>query len=86
MIVLMREVEKRKAILQATLSMATTADTKRNAWVHVTAQVNKVGGERRLVADVRKKYNDFRSFVKKKVARIKNYQSQTGKSCSCIYI
>lgn len=83
MLVLIREAEKRKEILQLPNSKNYTVEDRLNAWGHVTARVNKVGGGKRLIGEVRKKYVDFKSLVKKKVAHLKACQSGIGKSISC---
>lgn len=78
MLVLIREAEKRKEILQHPNSKNYTVEDRLNAWAHVTARVNKVGSGKRLLGEVRKKYVDFKSVVKKKVAHLKACQSGIG--------
>lgn len=53
------------------------------AWLAVLEAVNAVGVTRRTEDEVKKKFRDFRSFVKKKVADARQEMLRTGKPITC---
>ncbi|KAK3892685.1 hypothetical protein Pcinc_003477 [Petrolisthes cinctipes] len=76
--VIVREVTVRKDIIHGKLETTLSKKNKNEAWDSITAAVNAVSPVVRNAADVCKKYVDFRSQVKKKVAAIKRDMQITG--------
>ena len=69
----------RKRILLGRLDAIFNAAMKKNAWLEVVAEVNLVSRVTRNVEEIRKKFTDFKSAVKKKDLKERYYQSITGK-------
>ncbi|XP_050691561.1 myb-related transcription factor, partner of profilin-like [Eriocheir sinensis] len=79
LLVLIREVTDRKTMLLGKLdSTRVTREGKNMAWLAVLEAVNAVGVTRRTEDEVKKKFRDFRSFVKKKVADARQEMLRTG--------
>ena len=85
LVVMVREVEKRKTIIEGSFTSGITKQGKLNAWDCVTATVNAVGGNRRTRDAVRKKYFDYRSDVKRKASLFNREHRATGKK-SLVFI
>ena len=68
-------VEKRSKLL---LSGSTTAATKHTARQGIAGEVNAVGGYRRTVADIKKKWICLKSGTKNKMAVVRREQQKTG--------
>ena len=64
------EVAKRKAVIVGSFSeIGVTRNLRDAAWQEVTAAMDSVSPIQRLWKDVRKKFKDYRSDVKKKMAQ-----------------
>ena len=77
---IVRGVSLRKGIVLRKIESGQTKRSKQKAWDVITAGVNSVGPVVRTATEVRKKYVDFRSVVKKKMSAIDNKVKETGKS------
>ncbi|KAG0727455.1 Myb/SANT-like DNA-binding domain-containing protein 4 [Chionoecetes opilio] len=75
--VLIKEVGARKDIIVSKLGGRVTAECKKYAWDCIASAVNAVGNVVREREEVRKKYVDFRSLVKKRAAALKRERSLT---------
>ena len=67
------------------LSPRLTAAMKEQAWITVTTKVNAVTRVPRTVTEVRNKFVDFKSYTKKKVAKLNKEQGATGET-ALLYI
>lgn len=76
---LVSEVTARKETLLAKYETNLTKLDKKKAWVEVTFAINAVSPTHRSVAEVRKKFVDFRSAVKKKLSERNRLMRATGK-------
>ena len=65
---LIAAVAEKKNILLAKFDMKVSSKTKNTSWDFVANQVNMVSRVHRDLAEVRKKFFDFRAIVKKKAA------------------
>lgn len=81
-IALATAVKERQGILLCKFDNNVTAKTKAVQWQEVTDSVNVVSLVKRCVPEVRKKFYDLRTNLKKKVAADDKYSGKTGK---CIY-
>ena len=79
LILMIREVTKRKEVIIGPLSTVVTKQAKNAAWEAVADAVNSIAPTHRQPAEIRKKFQDFRSQVKKKLAAIRREMNQTGK-------
>lgn len=70
-----------KDVLIAKFSAKVTHATKNHAWLQITHHVNKVSKTIRTVAEVKKKFMDLRTSVKKKRAEEVKYRRGTGNIC-----
>lgn len=77
--VLIEEVAKRKQTLVGRQSSTVTNQDKATAWADNTELVNSVSQTRRTSEEVRKKFIDFKSVVKKKEATRRRQTGLTGK-------
>ena len=71
-------VQLHKSVILGKLDSRVTSKAKSCAWIEVTRQVNMVGRVMRDVAEVRKRFSDFRAIVKKKAASQKKHCGATG--------
>ncbi|XP_050685808.1 myb/SANT-like DNA-binding domain-containing protein 4 [Eriocheir sinensis] len=78
LLMLLAEVSKRKALLLGPLTNSVTLRSKDRAWETVAVAVGGVGRVKREKGEVRKKFKDFRSEVKKKAAKINKERKKTG--------
>ncbi|XP_050710177.1 myb/SANT-like DNA-binding domain-containing protein 4 [Eriocheir sinensis] len=78
LLMLTAEVSKRKALLLGPLTNSVTLRSKDRAWETVAVAVGGVGRVKREKGEVRKKFKDFRSEVKKKAAKINKERKKTG--------
>ena len=78
-------VTERQDILLGKLTKEITAKVKLLQWQAVTDCVNCVSTVKRDAAEVRKKFTDLRTQVKKKAAAENHYSRSTGK-CICTMI
>ncbi|XP_069176652.1 t-SNARE domain-containing protein 1-like [Procambarus clarkii] len=76
--VLVDEVKKRERIIFGKLSRQVTTQDKHCAWSQVAVAVSGVGLCSRQQADVRKKFQDLKSSVKKKLAENAREMRKTG--------
>nr|XP_045588537.1 myb/SANT-like DNA-binding domain-containing protein 4 [Procambarus clarkii] len=76
--VLVDEVKKRESIIFGKLSRQVTTHDKHCAWSQVAVAVSGVGLCSRQQADVRKKFQDLKSSVKKKLAENAREMRKTG--------
>lgn len=76
--VMIVEWKKREQILREKFARNVTAEVKRKAWDEITFLVNAVAAVQRTRDDIKKKFRDFRSAVKKKAAEIKKNYAATG--------
>lgn len=71
-------VEERAAIILGKLDSSLTAAMKTVAWEEILQQVNAVSRVRRTCEEVRRKFRDMRSLVKKKAASDTKHMEGTG--------
>ena len=77
---LVNAVITRKRTILCKLDVQLNCAMKKMAWFEVLAEVNLVSRVIRTVDEIRKKFSDFKSAVKKKAAKEKKYQSGTGEN------
>ena len=75
---LITAVAEKKIVLFAKFNGNITAKSKLMAWQYVTDAVNSVSVVKRECSDVRKKFTDLKTVVKKKAAEEKKYNNGTG--------
>ncbi|KAK4325796.1 hypothetical protein Pmani_003629 [Petrolisthes manimaculis] len=68
----------RQAVLREKFSNIVTAERKKQAWEEVTHEINSVSRVRRNREEVKKKFADFKSVVKKKLSIRRQEQEKTG--------
>ena len=76
--VLLLEVQQRRKIIEEPLSNKVTQKIKDSAWDSVLSSVNSVSAVKRSRCEIKKKFTDFKSVTKKKVAKMNKLRSQTG--------
>ncbi|KAK3878832.1 hypothetical protein Pcinc_016640 [Petrolisthes cinctipes] len=69
--------QDRQAVLRERFSQNVTAEKKKQAWEKVTKEINAVARVLRLKEEVKKKFADFKSVVKKKLSYIRQEQEKT---------
>ena len=69
--VLIREVTERRNVIHGRLETTLTKQKKKQAWLDITSAVNAVSNTVRNVEEIRRKYVNFRSAVKKKLSAVK---------------
>ncbi|KAK3880375.1 hypothetical protein Pcinc_015141 [Petrolisthes cinctipes] len=70
--------QERQDVLRERFSQNITAERKKQAWEDVTTEVNSVSRVLRGMEEVKKKFVDFKSIVKKKMSIIRQEQEKTG--------
>ena len=77
--VLIDMVEQHKTVLFSKLKNTVTNAKKKDTWNAITEQVNSVGtGYRRTTDDVRAKWRDYSSVLKRRAAGLRREQQRTG--------
>ncbi|KAK3890874.1 hypothetical protein Pcinc_005174 [Petrolisthes cinctipes] len=76
--IMITEWKRREHVLREKFTRNITAESKRKAWDEITFLVNSVSSVLRTREDVKKKFTDFRSAVKKKAADIRRDSQETG--------
>lgn len=79
LLTMVEEAIKRAEVITGKLDNRITARVKALAWEEVTQGVNTVAKVRRTPDEVRLKFKDFKSAVKKKAAQDTNHMEGTGK-------
>ena len=79
LLALIMEVTERKTALLGKLDSRVTREGKNMTWLAVVEAVNAVGFTRRTEDEVKKRFRDFRSIVKKKVSDARQEMLRTGK-------
>ena len=79
LVVMIEEVRQRRVLLLGSFDGdKVTAKKKAHAWEQVTRAINAVSRVQRDATEVRKKFTDYRSYVKKKAAKRIKEQKKTG--------
>ena len=76
--VLTEKVEEDLQILQSKLTNCVTNQKKKNVCTKITAAVNAVGVEKRMVAEVREKWKNLHSSAKKEFTNYRKESKRTG--------
>ncbi|KAK3880770.1 hypothetical protein Pcinc_014751 [Petrolisthes cinctipes] len=72
--------QDRQDVLRERFSQNITAKRKKQAWEEVTTEVNSVSRVLRGREEVKKKFADFKSVVKKKMSNIRQEHEKTGRT------
>ncbi|XP_023696395.2 nuclear apoptosis-inducing factor 1 [Paramormyrops kingsleyae] len=76
--IIVEEMEKQKHILVNHFNAGVTHITKNNAWVEILKRVNAVTTCQRELAEVKKKWSDLKTEVRRKVAQARAAMEGTG--------
>lgn len=71
--------KRRKIVLGKLDSTNVTAKLKQHAWEEIKNEVDTVSRVKRTCDELRKKFRDFKTLVKKKASGAKKYATGTGK-------
>jgi hypothetical protein len=75
---LQEAVNERKCIFEASANTVEANLRKNRAWQQIADTVNSVGGHARTAENCRKRWSDFKSSLKQKLATIRKEQTRTG--------
>ncbi|KAL7885179.1 hypothetical protein AOLI_G00079490 [Acnodon oligacanthus] len=81
--IIVEEMEKQKHILVNHFNAGVTHITKNNAWLEILKRVNAVTNCQRELAEVKKKWSDLKTEVRRKVAQARAAMEGTG-DCSSV--
>lgn len=81
--IIVEEMEKQKHILVNHFNAGVTHMTKNNAWMEILKRVNAVTNCQRELAEVKKKWSDLKTEVRRKVAQARAAMEGTG-DCSTV--
>lgn len=76
--IIVEEMEKQKHVLVNHFNAGVTHITKNNAWMEILKRVNAVANCQRELAEVKKKWSDLKTEVRRKVAQARAAMEGTG--------